>query len=85
MAVRIQLPVWTANAEIASLRLAWEQPGESERHNRVEKLSLPVIAADEIAEMAVDSVVAEQFDLLQANRDRQGAIAALDVDDLEAA
>ena len=85
MAVRIQLPVWTANAEIASLRLAWEQPGESERHNRVEKLSLPVMAADEIAEMAVDSVVAEQFDLLQANRDRQGAIAALDADDLEAA
>ena len=84
MAVRIQLPVWTANAEIASLRLAWEQPGESERHNRVEKLSLPVMAADEIAEMAVDSVVAEQFDLLQANRDRQGAIAALDADDLEA-
>ena len=85
VAVRIQLPAWAANAEIASLRLAWEQPGKSERHNRVEKLSLPVMAADEIAEMAVDSVVAEQFDLLQANRDRQGAIAALDADDLEAA
>ena len=82
MAVRIQLPVWTANAEIASLRLAWEQPGESERHNRVEKLSLPVMAADQIAEMAVDPVVAEQFALLQANSDRQRVIAALDADDL---
>ena len=85
VAVRIQLPAWAANAEIASLRLAWEQPGESERHNRVEKLSLPVMAADEIAEMTVDPVVAEQFALLQANRDRQRAIAALDADDLEAA
>ena len=43
------------------------------------------MAADEIAEMAMDSAVAEQFDLLQANRDRQGATAALDADDLEAA
>ena len=43
------------------------------------------MATDEIAEMAVDPVVAEQFALLLANRDRQRAIAALDADDLEAA
>lgn len=85
VAVRIQLPAWEANAEIASLRLAWEQPGESERHSTVELLSLPVMPAAEIADMAVDPVVAEQFVLLQANRDRQQAIAALDADDLEAA
>ena len=85
VAVRIQLPAWAANAEIASLRLAWEQPGESERHSTVERLSLPVMPAAEIADMAVDPVVAEQFALLQANRDRQRAIAALDADDLEAA
>ena len=35
--------------------------------------------------MAVDPVVAEQFALMQANRDRQQAIEALDADDLEAA
>ena len=85
VAVRIQLPAWAANAQIASLRLAWEQPGESERHSTVEMLSLPVMPAAEIADMAVDPVVAEQFALLQANRDRQQAIAALDADDLEAA
>ena len=81
----IQLPAWGANAEIASLRLAWERPGESERQSTVEMLSLPVMPADEIADMAVDPVVAEQFALMQANRDRQQAIAALDADDLEAA
>ena len=48
-------------------------------------LSLPVMPAAEIAGMEVDPVVAEQFALLQANRDRQQAIAALDADDLEAA
>ena len=85
VAIRIQLPAWVANAEITNLRLAWEQPGESDRHNRVERLSLPVMATDEIAEMAVDPVVAEQFALLEAKRDRQRAIAALDADDLEAA
>ena len=85
VAARIQLPAWAANAEIASLRLAWEQPGESERHSTVEMLSLPVMPAAEIADMALDPVVAEQFALLQANRDRQQAIAALDADDLEAA
>ena len=85
VAVRIQLPAWAANAEIANLRLAWEQPGESERHSTLELLSLPVMPAAEIADMAMDPVVAEQFALLQANRDRQRAIAALDADDLEAA
>ena len=85
VAVRIQLPTWAANAEIASLRLAWDQPGEANRHSSVEMLSLPVMPAAEIADMAVDPVVAEQFALLQANRDRQRAITALDADDLEAA
>ena len=78
VAVRVQLPAWAANAEIASLRLAWEQPGASERHSTVEMLSLPVMAASELAEMAVDPLVAEQFALLQANRDRQRAIEAID-------
>ena len=45
-------------------------------------LGLPLMPA---ADMAVDPVVAEQFALLQANRDRQQAIAALDADDLETA
>ena len=85
VAVKIELPAWTANADIASLRLAWEQPGESERHSQVEMLSLPVMPAAEIAEMEVDPVVAEQFALLQANRDRQRAIEAIDADDLEGA
>ena len=85
VAARIQLPAWSTNVEIASLRLAWEQPGESERLSSVEMLSLPVIPAAEIADMAVDPVVAEQFALMQANRERQQAIEALDADDLEAA
>ena len=85
VAVRIELPAWTANADIASLRLAWERPGDSQRHSRVELLSLPVMPAAELAGMAVDSLVAEQFALLQANRDRQHAIDALDAGDLQAA
>ncbi len=39
----------------------------------------------EFSDMAVHQLVAEQFALLQANRDRQAAIAALDADDLESA
>ena len=85
VAVRIELPAWTANTSIASIRLAWEQPGSSERHFQVEMLTLPVLAMAELSGMAVDPLVAEQFALLQANRDRQGAIEALDADDLESA
>ena len=85
VAVRIELPAWKANTSIASIRLAWEQPGSSERRSQLEMLSLPVLAMAELSDMAVDPLVAEQFALLQANRDRQGAIAALDADDLESA
>ncbi len=85
VAVRIELPAWSANTPIASIRLAWEQPGSSERRSQVEMLTLPVLAMAELSEMAVDPLVAEQFALLQANRDRQRAIEALDADDLEGA
>ena len=39
----------------------------------------------ELSDMAVDPLVAEQFALLQANRDGRGVIAALDADDVECA
>ena len=55
------------------------------RHSQVTTLQLPVMAAAELAEMAEDPLVAEQFALLQANRDRQRAIDALDANDLEGA
>ncbi|WP_115018717.1 VWA domain-containing protein [Synechococcus sp. UW140] len=85
VAVRLQLPPWKANNEIATLRLAWEEPGDEQRHSVRVPLTLPVLPAEELAAMDVDPLVAEQFALLQANRDRQRAIDALDADDLQTA
>jgi Ca-activated chloride channel family protein len=83
--VRLQLPAWQPNQPIASLRLAWEQPGKTTRHALVEELTLPVMEAAELAAMDPDSVVAEALALLQASIDRQRVIDALDADDLSSA
>lgn len=83
--VRLQLPAWQPNQPIASLRLAWEQPGKTTRHALVEELTLPVMEAAELAAMDPDPVVAEALALLQASIDRQRVIDALDADDLSSA
>ncbi len=83
--VRLQLPAWTPNQEIASVRLAWDAPGSAERQTLIEHLTLPVKEAGELAGLDTDMAVAEQFALLEANRARRQAIEQLDLGDIEAA
>ena len=83
--VRLQLPAWMPNQEIASVRLAWDAPGSAERQTLIEHLTLPVKEAAELAGLDTDMAVAEQFALLEANRARRLAIEQLDLGDIEAA
>jgi len=83
--VQLQLPAWAANQEIASVRLAWDSPTQEGRQSLVEHLTLPVQPKAELEELPCDPVVAEQFALLQGNRERRQAIEALDHGDLQGA
>jgi Ca-activated chloride channel family protein len=83
--VRLQLPAWTPNQEIASVRLAWGTPGASGRQTLIETLTLPVMAAADLEVLDTDQAVAEQLALLGANRERRLAIQQLDLGDFEAA
>ena len=83
--VRLQLPAWAANHEIASVRLAWDSPEQQGRQSLVEHLTLPVQPKAELEGLEIDALVAEQFALLQANRERRQAIDALDQGDLQGA
>ena len=83
--VRLQLPAWMPNQEIASVRLAWDAPGSAERQTLIEHLTLPVKEAAELAGLDTDMAVTEQFALLEANRARRLAIEQLDLGDIEAA
>ena len=83
--VRLQLPAWAANQEIASVRLAWDSPEQQGRQSLVEHLTLPVQPKAELEGLEIDALVAEQFALLQANRERRQAIDALDQGDLQGA
>ena len=83
--LRLQLPAWAPNQEIASVRLAWETPGASGRQELMAQLTLPVITAAELAGLATDPAVAEQLAVLEANRARRRAIEQLDLDDIAGA
>ena len=83
--LRLQLPAWAPNQEIASVRLAWEAPGASGRQELMAQLTLPVITAAELAGLATDPAVAEQLAVLEANRARRRAIEQLDLDDITGA
>ena len=83
--VRLQLPAWAPNQEIASVRLAWDAPQQTGRQELRDSLTLPVKPKTELAQLAVDEAVAEQLALLRANRDRRQAIEALDQGDVHGA
>ncbi|MCS5700960.1 VWA domain-containing protein [Cyanobium sp. FGCU-52] len=83
--VRIQLPAWKPNQEILSVRLAWDAPGGEERQKLIQTLTLPVMAAADLAGLDSDPVVNEQLAMLRANRERRRAIEQLDRGDIEAA
>jgi len=51
VAVRLQLPAWTANQPIASVRLAWNPAGADARQELIEPLTLPVRPAADIARL----------------------------------
>jgi Ca-activated chloride channel family protein len=83
--LRLQLPPWSPNQPITGIRLAWDTPGVSRRQELRQQLILPVLPAAELSELEVDNDVAEQLALLQASRDRNCVIEALDRGDQGAA
>jgi Ca-activated chloride channel family protein len=83
--LRLQLPAWTPNQEIATVRLAWDSPEADGRQQRIETLTLPVLLQRDLDGLDADLQVAEQLALLQANRQRRQAIEELDRGDLQSA
>ena len=83
--LRLQLPAWAPNQEIASVRIAWDAPGASGRQELVANLTLPVITSAELAGLDTDPAVAEQLAVLEANRARRRAIEQLDLGDITGA
>ena len=83
--VRLQLPAWMPNQEIATVRLAWECPEADGRQRQIEALTLPVLPQRDLDGLDADLQVAEQLALLQANRQRRQAIEELDRGDLQSA
>jgi Ca-activated chloride channel family protein len=83
--MRLQLPAWTPNQEIASVRLAWEAPDQQGRQELIKHLILPVKPQAELEGLDPDPEVAEQLALVQANRERRLAIEELDRGDVRAA
>jgi Ca-activated chloride channel family protein len=83
--MRLQIPAWAPNQEIASVRLAWDAPGMGERLELMAHLLLPVITAAELAGLDTDPAVAEQLAVLEANRARRRAIEQLDRGDITGA
>ncbi|MCP9885874.1 VWA domain-containing protein [Synechococcus sp. ATX 2A4] len=76
--LQLELPAWSPNQEILSVRLAWDAPGNSERLSLVEVLRLPVLASEDLDQLDTDAEVAEQLALLAANRERRRVIEELD-------
>jgi Ca-activated chloride channel family protein len=83
--MRLQIPAWAPNQEIASVRLAWDAPGMGERLELMAHLILPVLTAAELAGLDTDPAVAEQLAVLEANRARRRAIEQLDRGDITGA
>jgi Ca-activated chloride channel family protein len=83
--VRLKLPAWTQNQEILSVRLAWDATDQQGRQKLIEQLTLPVTTEAELEGLDPDPQVAEQLELLRANRERRLAIEELDRGDLQAA
>ena len=83
--LRLQLPAWAPNQEIATVRLAWDTPGDSGRQELMAHLTLPVITGAELTGLDTDPAVAEQLAVLEANRARRRAIEQLDLGDINGA
>jgi Ca-activated chloride channel family protein len=83
--LRLQLPAWAPNQEIASVRLAWDAPGASGRQELMAHLTLPVMAAADLKGLDTDPAVAEQLAVLEANRARRRAIEQFDLGDINGA
>jgi Ca-activated chloride channel family protein len=83
--LRLQMPAWAPNQEIASVLLSWDSPAPSGRQMLNKVLTLPVITAAELAGLDADPAVAEQLAVLEANRLRRRAIEQLDRGDITGA
>jgi Ca-activated chloride channel family protein len=76
--VRLQLPAWAPNQEIAEVCLGWEGPEQIGQQELIESLTLPVMPLADLVSLDIDCLVAEQMALLRANRERRIAIEELD-------
>jgi Ca-activated chloride channel family protein len=83
--VRLQLPAWAPNQEIAEVCLGWEGPEQIGQQELIESLTLPVMPLADLVSLDIDCLVVEQMAVLRANRERQKAIAELDRGNLRAA
>jgi Ca-activated chloride channel family protein len=83
--MRLQLPAWAPNQEIAEVCLAWQGPDQIGQQELIESLTLPVMPLADLVSLDIDGHVAEQLAVLRANRERQKAIAELDSGNLRAA
>ena len=83
--LRLRLPAWEPNQEIASVRLAWDSPKSSMRQELTAHLLLPVLSIGELFDLPVDCAVQEKLALFHANNERRQIISAIDGSDFMAA
>jgi Ca-activated chloride channel family protein len=76
--LRLQLPAWVPNQEIAEVCLGWEGLEQIGQQELIESLTLPVMPLADLVSLDIDCLVAEQMAVLRANRERQKAITELD-------
>jgi len=79
--LRLRLPAWSPNRDIARVTLEWQTPGGQRAERLTRELTLPVKPQGEVQKLAADEFVAEQMALLAANRERRRAIELHDIGD----
>jgi Ca-activated chloride channel homolog len=84
-AFRLKIPPMAAEKTLFSVRLAWNQPGTSERQSLIVKFQLPVVNSAEFDRITADPDVQQVVAQLMVARAKTEAIDYLDRGDLVSA
>lgn len=79
--VRLQIPAMTQATDLCQIRLAWDDPNQSERQRLEVMLQIPVVSVEQLSDFPANPDVQEQLALLMAARARKEAIERADQGD----
>jgi Ca-activated chloride channel homolog len=84
-AIRLKIPPMQTSIELCSVRLAWDEPGKSQRQSMVVKLQLPVVTGEEFDLISPHPDVQEIVAILMTARAKTEVINHLDRGDYQSA